>query len=229
MSQASFVIAIDGLAASGKGTLSARLARHYDFAMLDTGLLYRWVGWKVLQAGFSASQADEAALIAAQVNVEEFSNSALRTDQVAAQASQVAVHPQVRQALLDFQRSFAANPPGGKKGAILDGRDIGTVICPDAPCKIFVTATLEERAKRRAKELLQQGQITTFHAVYEDMLARDSRDAKRNTSPTVAAANALVLDTTYLGADEVFELACRYVDERWQVHLGHGAEPFQAP
>ncbi len=219
MPEKSFVIAIDGLAASGKGTLSYRLARHYDFAMLDTGLLYRWVGWKMLQKGLNPSQEDEAAELAAFVDINDFSNLALRSEQVAAQASQVAVHPKVRQALLDFQRNFAAHPPEDKKGAILDGRDIGTVVCPDAPCKIFVTATMEERAKRRTKELLQRGEVTSFQDVYEDMVARDGRDAKRDQSPTVAAANALVLDTTYLSADEVFSMACRYVDERWAVRL----------
>ncbi len=180
-----FTVAIDGPAAAGKGTVSRAVAEHFGFAHLDTGLLYRAVGAKVLE-GMSA---EEAALTLVAHDLE---NDQLRTNAVAEAASKAAAIPAVRAALVDFQRSFAMRAGG----AVLDGRDIGTVICPDAQVKLFVTATSEVRAKRRFAELTAKGFDVTFDDVLADVEARDARDSTRSEAPLRPAPDAVEMDTS---------------------------------
>jgi cytidylate kinase len=205
------VIAIDGPSASGKGTIGRKLAQHFGFAHLDTGLLYRAVGLAVLRKGgdpSDAAQAEKAALAldAAQI-IGAANDDELRSDKASLAASKVAVLPAVRAALLKFQKDFCEKPPQGKKGAVLDGRDIGTVIAPDAPVKIFVTASAEARAMRRFKELRARGQDATYASVLADMKERDARDATRSLAPVKPAPDAVVLDTTKLDAEQAFAKA----------------------
>ena len=196
------IVAIDGLAASGKGTLAKRLAQELGFAHLDSGLIYRAVGWKVLEEG--GEDLESAAIMAAiTLRPEDLNNPDLRTEIVAQAASKVAAIPEVRKAVLDFQRNFAKNPPGGAKGAILDGRDIGTVVCPDAEVKIFVAASPEERARRRFEELKPGHPGLMLEAVTADIVERDRRDTEREIAPAVPASDAHLLDTTNLSIDSV--------------------------
>jgi len=196
------IVAIDGLAASGKGTLAKRLAAELGFAHLDSGLIYRAVGWKVLQDG--GQDLESAAIMAAiTLRPEDLNNPDLRTEIVAQAASKVAAIPEVRKAVLGFQRDFAKNPPDGAGGAVLDGRDIGTVVCPDAEVKIFVTASQEVRAERRFKELKPGHPDLSFEAVAADIAERDRRDTEREVAPAVAAPDAHLLDTTNLSIDSV--------------------------
>lgn len=204
------VIAIDGTAASGKGTLARRLAAAYGFDHLDTGLLYRAVGVAVLRGGGNPDDpiAGLAAVLA--LDPSGLGDPELRGDAAAQAASRVSAIPGVRTALLDFQRRFAERPPG----AVLDGRDIGTVICPDAPAKIFVTATLETRTARRWKELRERGHEVIYDEVLDDLRQRDERDRRRAVAPLVPASDAFLLDTSQLTADQVFEQALAYVSRR---------------
>lgn len=212
------IIAIDGLAASGKGTIARMLARHFDYAHLDTGLLYRAVGVAVLTADGDPADAALAIRAAQTLNPEAIcqmvDDSALRTAAAGSAASQVAAIPAVRAALLDFQRNFCRHPPGGKAGAVLDGRDIGTVIAPDAKVKLFVTASPEIRAARRAKELRGRGENVTDAAVLADMLARDARDENRGVAPTHPAPDARLLDTGAFSVDQSFAQALALVREK---------------
>jgi len=205
------IIAIDGPAAAGKGTLARRLAEHLGLAYLDTGLIYRAVGKKVMDAGADAEDAEAAEAQARSLKASDLDADGLRTDEVAQAASKVSAVPGVRAALLDFQRDFAAHPPGGAKGAVLDGRDIGTVVCPDADVKLFVTASTEVRAERRLKELHGRG-LEAIHArVLEDMKERDARDSSRAASPLEPATDAHQLDTSTLDADQVFAQALQII------------------
>ncbi len=208
------VIAVDGAAASGKGTLGRRLARHFGYAHLDTGLLYRATGLALIRAGKSPD--DETAAIAAAEDIDlgALDDPSLRGDAVAEAASAVAAIPGVRAALLDFQRQFAAAPPGGRPGAVLDGRDIGTVICPDATHKIFVEAAIGVRAARRVKELRESGADAIHARVLRDMKARDARDRHRSVAPLTKASDAFLLDTTELDADGVFAAALEFITSR---------------
>jgi CMP/dCMP kinase len=203
----SFVVAIDGPAASGKGTLARRLAERFGLAHLDTGKLYRATAFLVLEAG--AEPADPAAALAAARRVQPalLGDPRLLSEGVAADSSLVAAIPGVRAALLAFQRDFAARPPGGARGAVLDGRDIGTAVCPDAAVKLFVTASREARAERRFRELRQRGAAAIYGDVLQDMKERDARDSSRRVAPLAAAPDAITLDTTGLDADQAFELA----------------------
>jgi CMP/dCMP kinase len=203
------VIAIDGPAASGKGTLSRRIAEAYGFAHLDTGSLYRAVGVAVLKAGGDPADdgAAEAAARALTPADGILADPELRSDRAADAASKVAAKPAVRAALLDFQRSFAAQPPGEALGAVLDGRDVGTVVCPDAEVKLFVTASVEVRAERRLLELRQRGIPAIWTDVLEDMKARDARDSQRAVAPLRPAADAIVIDTSTLDPDAAFARA----------------------
>lgn len=207
------VIAIDGPAASGKGTLSRRIAAELGLAHLDTGSLYRAVGVAVLRAGKDPADAAMAAQVARALHPEDgiLNDPELRTDDAAEAASKVAVVPEVRAALLDFQRGFAAMPPGGAAGAVLDGRDIGTVVCPDATVKLFVTASVEVRAERRLKELQERGIPAIPSDVLEDMKARDARDSQRAVAPLVPAADAFVLDTSAMTAEQAFDAALAFI------------------
>jgi CMP/dCMP kinase len=209
------IVAIDGPAASGKGTLGRRLAGHFSLAYLDTGALYRAVALGVLEAGGDPSDPAAATLAAKAVKPESLSQPALREERVAAAASKVAVHADVRQALLDFQRSFARHPPPGAKGAVLDGRDIGTVICPEPDVvKFFLHAPVEARARRRLKELQEKGIPAIYSAVLQDMKERDARDSSRGLAALKKAPDAFDLDTSNLDADQVFAAALRFIESR---------------
>jgi cytidylate kinase len=212
------VLAIDGPAASGKGTIARRLAAHFDFAHLDTGLLYRAVALAVLQAGGDPADAFVAEKCAvtldpAMVALSE-NGDALRADAVSVAAAQVASVPAVRARLLKFQRDFCTDPPGGKKGAVLDGRDIGTVIAPHASVKIYVDALINTRAHRRFNELLGRGAHVTYDAVLADMNERDLRDSSRAVAPAKPAQDAVRLDTTYMTADQAFAAAARIAEDK---------------
>lgn len=204
------IIAIDGPAAAGKGTLARRIAAELGFDYLDTGLIYRAVGLNVVRAGFDPADEARAAEAARDLRPEDLVADDLRTDEAAQAASKVAAIGAVRAALLDFQRRFAANPPGGK-GAVLDGRDIGTVVCPNANIKLFVTASTERRAERRFKELLARGIETTLDKVVAEMRVRDERDSQRAVAPLKPAEDAYLLDTSDLDADAAFDAAIAFV------------------
>ncbi|UWR23268.1 (d)CMP kinase [Sulfitobacter sp. S190] len=196
-----FTITIDGPAAAGKGTLSKAVAAHFGFAHLDTGLLYRAVGAKVI-AGQDAVEAAQS------LDPSDLDDDSLRTPDVAQAASKVAVIPEVRAALVEFQRSFAARAGG----AVLDGRDCGTVICPDAAVKLFVTASAEVRAKRRFAELSGKGIEDSFETVLADVKARDARDMERATAPLVAAQDALTIDTSDLTIEDAIAAAVAAIE-----------------
>jgi CMP/dCMP kinase len=209
---ASFVVAIDGPAASGKGTLARRLAERFGLAHLDTGKLYRAAGFLALEAGADPADPEAALAAAKRVNPALLADKRLLAEEVAGAASVVAAIPQVRAALLAFQREFAADPPAPlpgavAQGAVLDGRDIGTIVCPDAPVKLFVTASPEARAERRMRELRERGAAAIYGDVLQDMKERDARDSSRRVAPLAAAPDAETIDTTRLDADQVFERA----------------------
>jgi cytidylate kinase len=208
------IIAIDGPAASGKGTLARRLAERFDLARLDTGLLYRAVGLAVLRRGGDPSDSETAAAAARSLDLDGLEDPALRAPEVTDAASKVAAIPGVRAALLELQRRFAHEPPGGKRGAVLDGRDIGTVICPDADVKLFVTASSEVRAERRHKELRERGLDSIYAGVLQDLRERDARDAARAVAPLKPADDAVVLDTSVLDADQAFEAAVKIIERK---------------
>jgi cytidylate kinase len=202
------IIAIDGPAASGKGTLGKKLAAHFGFRHLDTGLLYRAVAKALLDAGTALTDAAAAERAAVALVPASFDEAALKAQAVGEGASVVSAIPQVRAALVALQRDFAARPPG----AVLDGRDIGTVICPDAPVKIFVTATPEVRAARRFAEFRASGLAITEAQVLEDIRQRDARDSGRAVAPMRQADDAHLLDTTNLAIDPAFWAAVDIVN-----------------
>jgi len=206
---APLVIAIDGPAAAGKGTLARRLAAHYGLPYLDTGLLYRAVARRVLDAGGSPADAEAAALAARTLHPNDTRRTDLRGPPVDEAASLVASVPAVRAALLDFQRSFAS-----ASGAVLDGRDIGTVIFPQASAKLFVTASPEERGRRRWAELRARGVAADQAAITAEIYARDAADRARAAAPLKPADDALLLDTTTLDADAAFALALTLIAEK---------------
>ena len=206
---APLVIAVDGPAASGKGTVAARLARTYDLPFLDTGLLYRAVGIKVLDAGGSLDDEAAAERAARTLDANGLSDDPrLTTGEAGEAASRVAGYPGVRAALLDLQQAFASQPGG----AVLDGRDIGTVISPDAPAKLFITATPETRATRRWKQLKARGDDISFEDMLADIVRRDERDAGRGSAPMVQAEDAVLLDTTEMDIETAFDAARRIVE-----------------
>jgi cytidylate kinase len=214
MSDRPVVVALDGPAAAGKGTLGRRLAAHFGYAYLDSGLLYRAVGWKMLNDGLDPTDAEAAARAAASIGKDDLNSDELRQDRVANAATIVAAHPAVRQELVGYQRGFARLPPRGAPGAVIDGRDIGTVICPDADCKIFVDASVEVRATRRLKELQKRGVESIYSRVLREMEERDARDRNRPVAPLVPAEDAFKLDTTNLDTDAAFELAAAFITSR---------------
>lgn len=204
------VIAIDGPAASGKGTLARRIAAHYGLPWLDTGLLYRAVAHGVLSQGAALDDETAAVAIAQALPAGFADNPALRTSEAGAAASRVAALPGVRTALLDVQRTFAARPGG----AVLDGRDIGTVICPDARAKLFVTASAEARAGRRYRELAAGDPTVACEQILADIRRRDADDASRAVAPLAAAADAVLLDTTTLDVEGAFAAALAIVQRQ---------------
>jgi len=201
-------VAIDGPAAAGKGTLARRLAAAYDLAYLDSGSLYRGTALTLLRDGLPEP---EAVAAAQKLKPELLTDPELRAEATGRLASKVAAIPAVRAALLDWQRDFAKHPPAGKRGAVLDGRDIGTVVLPDAMVKLFITASDEARAMRRFKELQEKGEAAIYARVLEDMRERDARDTARSTAPMRPAEDALIIDTSALDADQVFRLAQDYI------------------
>jgi len=202
------IIAIDGPAASGKGTLGRRLAAHYGLRHLDTGLLYRAVAQAVIAAGHRPDDHARAIAAATSLDPARFDEAALKSQAVGEAASRVSAIPGVRAALSAFQRAFAAGPPG----AVLDGRDIGTVICPDADVKIFVTATPQVRAQRRTLEFRNSGTEVNEADILADILRRDERDTGRAISPLVRAPDAHLLDTTHFDIDAAFRAAVAIVE-----------------
>jgi cytidylate kinase len=202
------IIAIDGPAASGKGTLGKRLAVHYGLRHLDTGLIYRAVAKVLLDTGHAPDDRARAVAVASALDPDRFDERALKSQEIGEAASLVSALPEVRAALLDFQRSFGRSPPG----AVLDGRDIGTVIFPDADVKIFVTASAEIRARRRAAELASAGRRIDEAEVLADIRRRDERDTGRAAAPLKAAPEAHLLDTTHLDIDAAFRAALDIVE-----------------
>ena len=202
------IITIDGPAASGKGTLGSRLAKHYGLRHLDTGLLYRAVAKAVLDAGKQPSDKVAAVAAAKSLDHDRLNRHALTADAVGGAASIVSAFPEVRAVLLAYQRAFAATPPG----AVMDGRDIGTVIAPQADVKIFLVASAEERALRRTKEIEMRGERADFDAILADIRARDERDTNRPVSPLKPAPDAHLLDTTHLDIDAAIRAAIDIVE-----------------
>ena len=216
-----FVIAVDGPAASGKGTVANGLAAAYGLPYLDTGTLYRAVGVSVLQTGGSPEDPDMATAAALALQPHRIDPEAIRTAAAGEAASQVAVHPGVRQALAALQRQFTETPGG----AVLDGRDIGTVIAPAAPAKLYVTADPEVRAARRWRQLVGQGETISLEEVEADIRRRDLRDKGRAAAPLVAAADAVLLDTSQMTIEQAADAARRIVETaraRWLVHQSDG-------
>ena len=207
------IIAIDGPAGSGKGTLSRKLADVLGYAHLDTGKLYRAVGLSVIDAGEDPRNEGSALRAAQSLDPQALDNKDLLGDTAAAAASKVAAIKSVRIILLAFQRDFADAPPNGAKGAVLDGRDIGTVVCPGAKIKLFVTASAKVRAERRHKELLDRGEPSIYARVLQDMEVRDEQDQSRSVAPLKPARDALVVDTSELDADAVFKTAMEIIAE----------------
>jgi CMP/dCMP kinase len=212
----SVVIAIDGPAASGKGTLARRIAQHFRYAHLDTGALYRAVGVAALRRGGDPADPVLCTQIAQSLDYAALGDPGLRTREAGPAASKVAVHSGVRAALLEFQRSFARNPPHGAQGAVLDGRDIGTVICPDAQAKLFITADPETRAHRRYLEVTQAGGQIPESDILAEIASRDARDSGRADAPLARASDALLLDTTDLDIEAAVAEALRLVTSALQ-------------
>jgi len=202
------IIAIDGPAASGKGTIARQLASVYGLHHLDTGLIYRAVAKAVLDSGYSPDDTERATAAAIALDPKTFDEAALKAQKITEAASVVAAIPEVRQALMSYQREFATTPPG----AVLDGRDIGTVIAPGADVKLFVIATPEVRAARRALEMRARGELAEEKDVLAELLRRDERDSRRTAAPLKPAPDAHLLDTTHLGIDAAFRAAVDIIE-----------------
>lgn len=208
------VIAIDGPAASGKGTLARRLAAELDFAYLDTGKIYRALGYSLLQQGTPPFTAEAACALIPDLDFDLLTHPGLLTEEVAEITSQIAAIPEVRTALLDAQRHYALNPPHGKKGAVLDGRDIGSVVCPDAQVKLYVDASLDVRATRRFQELSPKNPELSYEDVLADLTKRDHRDRTRAVAPLKPCADATELDTSHLSADAAFQQSMVLIQQK---------------
>ncbi len=208
------IIAVDGHAASGKGTIAKRVAAHYDLAHLDTGSLYRSVGMGMVKRGEDIHDVALATTAALNLQANTLSEDEIRSEAAGTAASVVAAFEDVRAALKRFQRAFAENPPGGKTGAVIDGRDIGTVICPNADAKLFVTAGLDVRTDRRMLELQQRGATPNRAEIRADLADRDERDENRPVSPLLQAEDAHLLDTTKLDIEAAVAAAIAAIDAR---------------
>lgn len=209
-----FVITVDGPSAAGKGTLARRLAAHFDFEFLDTGTLYRGVGLSVLRQGLDPADENSATAAARALRADILGDPAIRAETTSGAASKVAAIPSVRAAILNWQRDFARNAARNSGGVVLDGRDIGTVVCPGADAKLFITASVQARADRRVKELQARGETAIYARVLQDMQERDARDQGRSISPTKPATDALIIDTSDLTADLVFERALAFITSK---------------
>ncbi len=209
-----FVITVDGPSAAGKGTLARRLAAHFGFEFLDTGTLYRGVGLSVLRQGLDPADENSATAAARALRADILGDPAIRAETTSGAASKVAAIPSVRAAILNWQRDFARNAARNSGGAVLDGRDIGTVVCPGADAKLFITASVQARADRRVKELQARGETAIYARVLQDMQERDARDQGRSISPTKPATDALIIDTSDLTADLVFERALAFITSK---------------
>ena len=201
------IIAVDGPAAAGKGTLVSKLAKHFNLESLDTGTLYRGVALSMMNKGIDLDDEITAMQHAIDLDLRLTESSNIRSAAVGVAASKIASIKTVRTALLNFQREFAANPPKGKKGTILDGRDIATVVCPEADYKIFVTANIEIRTKRRLKELIERNEPAIYGQIMKELRERDDRDASRSIAPLRQASDAMVIDTSGLNAEQAFDQA----------------------
>jgi CMP/dCMP kinase len=197
------IIALDGPSASGKGVVGKRLANHFNLAYLDTGLVYRAVAYKHLQQKLDIYSVQDALKVAKNLQEHDLHCSELRLEEVGNLASILSAYPEVRKALFDFQQKFAYEPHEGKYGSLLDGRDIGTVICPDADVKIFVTADVETRAKRRFLQLQEQELEVSYDQIFEALEERDARDKLRAVSPLIPSHDAFIVDTTHMDLEEV--------------------------
>ena len=208
------VVAIDGPAGAGKGTLAQAIAKLYNLAFLDTGLLYRAAARKIVQEGFNLDDQEHSTAVARTLSIADLVHvSELRTMEMAEAASKIAIYPGVRQALLEMQQNFAKNPPEPHKGAVLDGRDIGTVVCPFAPIKLYVTASAEVRAERRMKELQAKGISCIYEEILKEIQIRDDRDMNRSTAPLRPAADAVVLDSSLKNPQEMVEMVSAIIDQ----------------
>lgn len=214
------VIAIDGPSGSGKGVLARKLSERLNIAYLDSGLLYRAVAFKLIKAGCPLDNRSEAAKIALNLNLNDIREPALKSDEIAGAASKIAGFAEVRAALLPFQVNFVKKAVTDRAGAVLDGRDIGTQVLPDANFKIYLTANLETRAQRRHKELQERGMKSIYDQVLEDMRERDERDSKRVESPLKPAQDAYVIDSSAMEIDEVIDHAVRYIYEHKAASIG---------
>ena len=208
------IVAIDGPAGSGKGTIAKKLAEYFNLSYLDTGILYRAVALQMLTEGINENDYRSAQKVAQQVSIASIDHTGIRTRAVSDLASKIATISTVRQELLTRQRRFAQNPDPDKDGAILDGRDIGTVVCPNADFKLFIMAELEIRAKRRWKELLQSDPTVIYCEVLEEMRSRDERDANRKDAPLVVTSDAMVIDTSNKSIDVSFNEAKNWILSR---------------
>ncbi len=208
------IIAIDGTAASGKGTLAKRISKEFEFAHLDTGKLYRLVAYIIIKDKINSNDINEVKNRFTNFNFEDISLklSTLKSDEVGKMASLIAGYKELRDILLQYQKEFAFKKHHNKKGVVLDGRDIGTVVLPEANLKFFVDANVETRAERRWKELISLGQSTIKRNVLKDLRSRDERDSQRKHSPLIPASDAILLDTTNLSVDEVFSSAKKYIE-----------------
>ena len=208
------IVAIDGPAGSGKGTIAKKLAEYFNLSYLDTGILYRAVALQMLTEGINENDYRSAQKVAQQVSIASIDHTGIRTRAVSDLASKIATISTVRQELLTRQRRFAQNPDPDKDGAILDGRDIGTVVCPNADFKLFIMAELEIRAKRRWKELLQSDPTVIYCEVLEEMRSRDERDTNREDAPLVVTSDAMVIDTSNKSIDVSFNEAKNWILSR---------------
>ena len=208
------IVAIDGPAGSGKGTIAKKLAEYFNLSYLDTGILYRAVALQMLTEGINENDYRSAQKVAQQVSIASIDHTGIRTRAVSDLASKIATISSVRQELLTRQRRFSQNPDPDKDGAILDGRDIGTVVCPNADFKLFIMAELEIRAKRRWKELLQSDPTAIYCEVLEEMRSRDERDTNRKDAPLVVTSDAMIIDTSNKSIDVSFNEAKNWILSR---------------